>query len=183
MPPRRAPSSHVFTAKIVRFGMMYGVDVPATVSRAFSKRGWVPVAGTVNRKTPFRASLAPRGGGRHMLMLNGEVRRAAGVAPGDRVTLALSYDDQPRDVPVPEDVAFVLRDEGVLDAFLAITPGRRGHIIKWVEQAVHEVTRDKRIARVVEIAEAEREKRLDREATAAAKAASRAAGRAGRAEE
>jgi hypothetical protein len=175
MPPRRAPPSHVFTAKVVRIGMMYGVDVPGAISRAFGKRGWVPVAGTVNKRTPFRASLAPRGGGRHSLTLNREVRRAAGVGAGDRVTVSVAYDDQPRDVPVPEDMAFVLRDEGVLDTFLAITAGRRGHIIKWVEQAVHEVTRDKRIARVVEIAQAEREKRLDREAAAAARASRRGA--------
>ena len=163
MPPRRA-ATHAFTARLVRSGILYCVDIPAAVSRAFGVRGYVPVAGTVNRKTPFRASLAPAGGGRHRLLLNGEVRSAANIALGERVTLHLHRDEQPRELPLPEDLATALRDEGVLATFQALAPGKRFHIIAWVEKAVHETTREKRVARTVEVALAEHEKRLDRTA-------------------
>jgi uncharacterized protein YdeI (YjbR/CyaY-like superfamily) len=63
---------------------------------------------------------------------------------------------------VPEDLADALRDEGVLETFNSLPPGRRDHVVRWIDDAVHEATRAKRIAKTVEVALGEREKRLDR---------------------
>ncbi len=53
-----------FTATVYTLGINPCVDVPPRVSAAFGKRGYVPVAGTLNDQ-PIRATLAPKGGGRH----------------------------------------------------------------------------------------------------------------------
>jgi hypothetical protein len=161
---RAEEQSFAFRATVERLGIMYVVSVPATVSRAIGVRGYVPIAGLLQGSTPFRASLIPRGDGRHRILLNGRVRSTAGVGPGDRVAFAIHGDREPRGGPTPEDVAEALRDEGVLETWESLAPGKKLHILAWVDQAVHEETRVKRVVRVVEIALGEREKRLDREA-------------------
>ena len=148
---------------------MYVVEVPPTVSRTLGVRGYVPIAGVVQGSTPLRASLIPRGDGCHRILLNGALRSTAGIGVGDRVAFAIHVDREPRGGPTPEDVAEALRDEGVLDTFEALAPGKKMHILAWVDQAVHHETRVKRVARVVEVALGEREKRIDREVARAAR--------------
>jgi hypothetical protein len=155
------PPSFRFSSELVRAGTLYCVDVPDAVSIAVGVRGYVPIAGAVNG-VAFRASLLPRGGGRHRILLNGEIRKAAGLHLGDRVALHLHVDRNPPRSPMPEDLADALREEGVLAAFESVTPSKREHILRWVDKAVHESTRAKRVTRVVEIALAEHEKRADR---------------------
>jgi hypothetical protein len=154
-----------FRAKLARFEGPYGVEAPAAVSRAVG-RGAMPVTVRLNRGAPFQATLMPAGGGRHRVFFNGEVRKAAGVEPGDRVSVELVADPalRTREVPVPPDLREALRDEGagVLEAWESMPPGKREHILRWIEQAVHEATRAKRVARAVEEALARREKRIDR---------------------
>jgi hypothetical protein len=103
------------------------------------------------------------------MWLNRQLRAAAGVSPGERVTVVLRVDDAPPREVTPEDLGDSLRDEGVFEAFEAMSPGRRNHIIRWVEQAVHETTRAKRLARCLEIALALHEKSADRQAKALAR--------------
>ena len=154
-------AKHSFRAKLVRFGSLYGVNVPAAVSRAEGRAG-VPVVVRVERGAPFRATLVPAGGGRHRVFLNGEVRAAAGVELGDTVSVQVRVDRGPREVPIPPDLAEALREQGVLEAWESMPPGKRDHILRWVEAAVHETTRQKRIARSVEEALRKHEKRIDR---------------------
>jgi hypothetical protein len=163
MPPATKPCQEGFrfAAKIVRVGPMYGADVPAAVSRAVGVRGHVSVVGTVNG-VPWRGTISPKGGGRHRLMLHAEVRRDAGVELGGRVDVRIRVDRDPPELPAPEDLAQALHEEGVFDAWASITRGRRNHILVWLDKAVHDETRVKRVVRIVEIAHAEREKRLDR---------------------
>jgi hypothetical protein len=163
MAERKPTRPYVFEAKLARFGWLYGVDVPAAVSRAVGARGYVPVAGTLNGATAFRATLIPRGGGLHRIWLNGETRSAARILPGKRVSIELRVDREPRGAPTPDDLAEALREEGVLETFESLPAGKRLHILRWVDDAVHETTRAKRIGRVLEVALAEREKRIDRE--------------------
>jgi hypothetical protein len=167
---KRSPSkSFSFRAKILRRGAsdttyrIYSVELPATVSRAIGVKGTVPVIGTVDG-TPFRTSLIPVKTGRHRIWLNRAVRAAAGVAQGDRVAVVLRVDDDPPREVTPADLVDVLGEEGVFEAFEAMSPGRRNHILRWVEQAVHEATRARRLARCVEIATGLHERALDREA-------------------
>ncbi len=90
------------------------------------------------------------------------MRDAAGIGEGDRVAIDIALDRESRVSDTPGDLAFALRDEDALVAFERITPGRRRQYILWLDQAVHETTREKRIVRLVQIALAAREKEIDR---------------------
>jgi hypothetical protein len=153
---------HAFTAKLVRFTMLYCVDVPEAVSQAVG-RARVPVVVRIEKGPPFRATLQPSGGGHHRLFLNGEMREGAGVKLGDRVAIEARVDREPREVPLPPDLSEALQEEGVLDSWTSMPPGKREHIVRWIEKAAQETTRQKRVARAVEEALARHEKRIDRE--------------------
>jgi hypothetical protein len=153
---------HVFTATLVvdKSGMGH-VDVPGAVSKAIG-RGKAPVEARIGRGEPFRGTFMPAGFGRHRLFVSKATRRAAGVKAGDRVRITAVVDDGQRDVPIPPDLREALVDAGVLDAWEGMPPGKREHILAWVEKAVHDVTREKRIARSVEEALKVHERNLDR---------------------
>jgi Domain of unknown function (DUF1905)/Bacteriocin-protection, YdeI or OmpD-Associated len=153
---------HVFTVKLVvdESGMGH-VDVPAAVSKAIG-RGKAPVEARIGRGEPFRGTFMPAGGGRHRLFVSKATRSAAGVEPGDRVRITAVVDDGKRDVPIPPDLRAALVDADMLDAWERMPPGKREHILAWVEKAVHEATREKRITRSVEEALKMHERKLDR---------------------
>jgi|HubBroStandDraft_6_1064221.scaffolds.fasta_scaffold618879_2 hypothetical protein len=159
--PRGRTGPFTFQARVVHRDLFFGVDLPAAVSKAIGKKGFVPVVGSVNG-TPLRTSLSPSGGGRHHVLLNREVRIAANVAAGDRVTMVLRVDLDPPVHDIAEDLADALREEGVSGDFESLPRGRRNQYLRWLEEAAHEETRTKRIVRLVEIAQAQREKRVDR---------------------
>ncbi|OGD47058.1 hypothetical protein A3K69_06770 [Candidatus Bathyarchaeota archaeon RBG_16_57_9] len=87
-----------FSATIYKIVINPAVDIPEDVSRAFGKRGYVPVKGSLNG-TPIRATLVPVGGGRHRFYINTEMRRRAKVDTGDKVQLILDNDTEPRIFP------------------------------------------------------------------------------------
>jgi hypothetical protein len=61
-----------FTARVYKVGINPCVDAPPEAGRIFERRGFIPIAGLVNGES-YRATLVPRGGGRHRLYLNGEI--------------------------------------------------------------------------------------------------------------
>jgi hypothetical protein len=152
-----------FEGKIRKVGAWYVVDVPAAISRAIGRRGHVPIAGTVDG-VEVRQSLMPIQKGKHSLTLKKAVRDALDVGAGDRVTVTFELDDAPPVEPIPPDLAFALRDEDALAAFEKLTRSQRNYLLRWIEEAATEPTREKRIARALEMALAHREKLLDRAA-------------------
>ena len=124
--------SQRFSAVIYKLGVNPCVDVPPGVSRAFGKRGPVPVAGTLNG-SPFRANLMPKGDGTHRLYLNGVMRKAAGVDVGDRVEMRLEFDPQPRMLSRPEALRRALEaSPEAKAAFERLTPSRRKEILAYL---------------------------------------------------
>ena len=97
----------------------------------FGSKGRVPVVVTLAGH-PYRSSLSPMGGC-HMIPVNAEVRKAAGVRAGDRVPVILIEDALPRTVDVPDDLAAALEKKGARPAFDAMSahgraPGGGGTI-------------------------------------------------------
>jgi uncharacterized protein YdeI (YjbR/CyaY-like superfamily) len=65
-----------------------------------------------------------------------------------------------REVSIPADLADALREADVEEAWASFPPGKREHILHWIEAAVHESTRVKRIAKAIEVTQKRREKSL-----------------------
>lgn len=143
-------------------GGPYYVTLPASVSTSIGRRGIVPVVALVNGIAEVRASIVPCGGGRHRLRLNASTRDEAGARVGERVAVELRVDEAPVADPVPADLARALRDAGALDTFARFPAGKQNHIVHWVEAAVREGSREKRIEKTVEVASAARERAVDR---------------------
>jgi hypothetical protein len=138
------------------------VTIPAAISRVAGKRGPVPVVALVNGRVEVRASIVPVGGGRHRLTINKRHQSEAGVAAGDRVTLELRIDENPRINELPDDLVHELRKFEVLEPFERMPSGKVNHIVRWIEEAVAETTREKRITKAVEVALGASEREFDR---------------------
>jgi hypothetical protein len=143
-------------------GGPYYVSIPEAVSKAIGRRGIVPVVASVNGVAEVHASIIPCGGGRHRLRLNAATREAAEAQLGDRLKLRMRVDENPVADPPPPDLARALRDVDALDAFRRMPVGRQNHILRWLEAAMREETREKRIGQIVEGALAWREDPRDR---------------------
>jgi hypothetical protein len=144
-------------------GAWVTVTVPRAITKAIGIRGRVPVVGVFDGKEKFRATLLAIGNGAHILSVKYDHRKNLGVKPGDRITVTFEIDREPRVIATPPDVIDALESEGLLDAYELIPPGRKMQFLKYLEQAVHEETRLKRVAMIVELAHAAREKQVDRE--------------------
>lgn len=137
-----------FAARIHKVGINPYVDIPARISRAFGRRGYVPVLATLGKQV-FRATLVPVGGGRHRLCLNQLMRNAAGRETGETVTVALAPDTASRTLRMPADLGRALRTAGRRRDFLALTPSQRKEIIRWVCGTKNPATRCRRIEQAV----------------------------------
>jgi hypothetical protein len=149
-----------FEARVERGNAVYSVAIPPSVSRDIGKRGNVPVVAQVKGPggaAEVRASLVPTGGGKHRLRLNATVRDAIGAQASQTVRVALHVDSAPKADPVPEDLAHALDEAGVRADFSKMPVGRQNHILAWIEKAVREETRAKRVTKTVEVTCAWRE--------------------------
>lgn len=137
-----------FTARIHKIGINPVVDVPARISAAFGRKGYVPVLATLGKKS-FPANLVPVGGGRHRLFLNLAMRQAAGRDVGHMIVVRLEPDAKSRVLKTPPDLARALRTAGHLREFEGLTPSHRKEIIRWITQAKTAETRARRLDRAV----------------------------------
>jgi hypothetical protein len=85
-----------FTAVVYGHGLNVAVNLPEEVSGWFGDRGKMRVLGLLNG-IGMRATLMPRGAGRHRLYLNAAMRQEAGVAVGDSVGVVLWRAPEARD--------------------------------------------------------------------------------------
>jgi hypothetical protein len=109
-----------------------------------------PVVATVNGYT-WRTSVA-RMGGEFLVGLNKEVRTGAGVQAGDTVALELKLDTDPRTVELPPALAQALEADPKAKATydgLAFT--HRKEYARWIAEAKREETRERRVAKALEM--------------------------------
>lgn len=140
-----------FFATIFKIGINPCVDVPARVSNALGRTGYIPVQGTLNGHA-FRAGLVSLGGGRHRLFINGEMRRAAGVDVDDRINVVLEYDPKPREIPVPNQLARALKDNHAAKrAWDNLIPSRRKEILSYLNSLKRPETVERNVKRTIKI--------------------------------
>lgn len=120
--------------------------LPARASARLPSRGMVSVAGTIDGH-PFAATLSPDGAGRHWLKVDAALREAAGVAPGDTVTLVFAPTAATPEPEVPRDVRDALRDHAAARTqWATLTPAQRRDWIFWITSGKQAATRVKRLA-------------------------------------
>lgn len=92
-----------------------GFEVPESVVDGLGGGKHPKVAVTVKGYS-FRTSIA-RMGGRYLLGMSAERRKAAGVTAGDVLDVEIALDDAPREVDMPDDFAAALAADPVAAAF------------------------------------------------------------------
>ena len=141
---------HNFSATIYRSGINYQVDIPENITLEMGERKYIPVRGTVDGNK-FRATLIPRKGNRHVLYINSELRRKAGVGVNNTVKVEFEHDPDSREIELPLDVELIFSENPlVLEKFLSISPSHRRELLKYIIAAKREETRLKRIELVAQ---------------------------------
>ncbi|MBV9924117.1 MAG: DUF1905 domain-containing protein [Acidobacteria bacterium] len=141
-------------------GDVCSIDIPFDVEKTFGARGRVPVRGTLNG-APFRSSVFRMGGDCHFMVVNRQMREAAGVEGGETVPVTMERDTEPRTVEPPADFARALKSNGQARATwdkLSYTH-RREHV-EHIEEAKRPETRLRRIEKSIQmLAEGRKEAR------------------------
>jgi hypothetical protein len=109
-----------------------------------------PVVATVNGYT-WRTSVA-RMGGEFLVGLNKEVRAGAGAQAGDTVALELKLDTDPRTVELPPALAQALEaDPKARATYDGLAFTHRKEYARWIAEAKREETRERRVAKALEM--------------------------------
>jgi bifunctional DNA-binding transcriptional regulator/antitoxin component of YhaV-PrlF toxin-antitoxin module len=125
------------------------VEVPFDVKERWGKAR-APVLVRVNG-VELRTTVAVYEG-RYYVGFRKEIRERAGIGPGDEVTVELEPDDAPREVEVPPALGEALAsDADAQAAYDALSFTHRREYAEWVVGAKKDETRDRRVARAVEM--------------------------------
>lgn len=95
-----------FDAVLEGGGNKIGFTVPAGAIESLGAGQRPPVAVDLNGHT-YRYTIGVMGG-KHLIGVNTEVRKATGLANGDTVHVTLTLDTTPRTVDIPDDFAAAL---------------------------------------------------------------------------
>ena len=123
-----------------------GLPVPDDVVAAMDRGARFPVVVTINGFS-YRSTVTPYRG-QTMLPLSAENRAGAGVEAGQEIGVDIEFDDAPRTVDVPADLAVALSATGRA-AFDALSVSRRKAIVGPIEDAKTPETRERRITKAV----------------------------------
>jgi hypothetical protein len=125
------------------------VEVPTRIVRAFGGQGRIAVCAHFDGE-PYRGSIV-RMGGRSLLGMTLEIRKAIGRSAGDRVQVKLEVDAGPREVEVPGDLAGALAASPTAATFfegLAYT--YRREYVELLTGAKRAETRERRLQKILE---------------------------------
>lgn len=124
-----------------------GLPVPDDVVAAMDRGARFPVVVTINGFS-YRSTVTPYRG-KTMLPLSSENRTGAGVEAGQEIDVDIEYDDAPRTVEVPDDLAAALSGSARA-AFDALSVSRQRAIVDPIEAAKTPGTRERRIAKAAD---------------------------------
>ena len=147
--PKRDPST-TFTTHLEGEGGKIGLTVPDDVITALGGGSRPPVSVDLNGYS-FRYTVGVMGG-QHMIGVSKDVRAATGLGAGDPVTVTLTLDTTPRDVPMPDDFGEALAARPTAKAFFeGLSNSLQRYHVGNVESAKNAETRQRRIAKAVDL--------------------------------
>lgn len=131
-------------------GNNVGIQVPADVVDSFGRGKRVPVVVTIDGDYSFRNTIAVMGGS-YWLSFNAETRRATGRGAGDEVEVTLEFDDAPRVVEVPPDLADAFAaNPAAADAWAKLSYSHQRQHAEVIAAAKAPETRARRIASTID---------------------------------
>lgn len=131
-----------------------GIEVPPEVVEGLGAGKRPAVTVTLNGGYTYRSSIGSMGG-RSLIPVSADVRGKAGVAAGDEVDVDVELDTAPREVTVPADLAAALdADQAARRVFDGLSYSNRQRYVLSVEDAKTPQTRQRRIARTIEMLKA-----------------------------
>ncbi|HYN71803.1 MAG TPA: YdeI/OmpD-associated family protein [Nakamurella sp.] len=138
-------TSRRFTAQVLRpdDGPGHAIEVPFDPVEVFG-RARAPVRVIVNGHPAFRTTLASYGG-RGWIGLRKAQLTDMGLHVDDHVTVAVEFDDDPRDADLPPELTGALAENPAAGAaFAALPPSHRREYAQWVGEAKRADTRLRR---------------------------------------
>jgi uncharacterized protein YdeI (YjbR/CyaY-like superfamily) len=109
----------------------------------------VPIVATSDG-VEYRGSIAKMGP-EPMLLVRSDVRAKLNKAKGDSVDVTVALDTAPRTVEVPADFAKELERGNARKPFDAMSYSHQREYVQWIEEAKREETRERRIAKAVDM--------------------------------
>lgn len=126
------------------------IHVPINLPKRWGRRGQIRVAGEINGAT-FQSTLFPDGRGKHTLVVNRKMQKAAGVAAGDTVQVIVQPDGAVRESKEPIELTRVLKEEKSLSGYIAsFNPSTQSEIRRWVAEPKSSDSRTKRAEQIAE---------------------------------
>lgn len=123
---------------------------PYDVEKEFGTKGRVPVKATFNG-VPYTGSLIKYGRPQHMLGILKSIRSQIGADAGDKIEVEVWRDETPRTVEIPAQFERAMKAGGVLSFFEGLSYTHRKEYCRWISDAKTEETRQKRIAKAIEM--------------------------------
>ena len=121
------------------------VPIPKEVAAKLGLKG-MPKIHAVIAGTPYRGSLMPMGDGTYCLGVLKSIQAAAGVGLGDRITVLIELDTEPRTVEPPADLASVLaRDKKAAAAWEKLSFTNKNEIARSLLESKKPETRERRL--------------------------------------
>lgn len=146
-----APPTTAFRAELELGGKTAaGIEVPPDALAALGA-GRRPAVRVTIGSYSYRTTIGVMGG-RSLIPVSAEHRRAAGIEAGDSLDVALTLDTEVRTVTVPDDLAAVLADEPETKAFFqGLTPSQQRWHVGNIEGAKTAETRARRVDKSLDL--------------------------------
>lgn len=141
---RKAPIR--FKAKLQTTHDRVLLRLPGPASKKLPSRGQVAVQGTVNGHD-FQTVIEPDGEFGHWISVDPKLKKGAGAAPGDEVTVEVEPTAQWPEPKVPQDLRKALSEAPakIRDLWREITPMARWEWVRWVKATKNPDTRKRRV--------------------------------------
>ena len=136
-----------------KYGKVAYFNPPFDVLQTFGTTGRVAIKGAING-FPFRSSLFQMGGP-HFMVVNRQLCAGAKCDVGDTVAVVLERDDKKRVVALPPFLKKVIASDKTAKAAKAnwdkLSFTHQKEYVKWITEAKHEETRQRRIAKMMQM--------------------------------